>query len=58
MYIVKLEIGYSEAEFWFEDINDASQFMDVAIRSKKDDEDRVKVMLEYEKRKEEIDGKY
>lgn len=56
MYIVKLEIGYNMAEFEFNDINDASQFMDVAIRSKKDDEDRVKVMLEYEKREEEIDG--
>ena len=56
MYIVKLEIGYSEVEFWFKDINDASKFMDVAIRSKKDGEDKVKVMLEYEKRKEEIDG--
>lgn len=56
MYIVKLEIGYSEVEFEFDNINDASQFMDVAIRSKKDDEDRVKVMLEFEKREEEIDG--
>ena len=56
MYIVKLEIGYSEVEFEFNNINDASKFMDIAIRSKKDDEDRVKVMLEYGKRKEEIDG--
>lgn len=56
MYIVKLEIGYSEAEFEFDNIYDASQFMDVAIKSKKDDEDKVKVILEYEKRKEEIDG--
>ena len=56
MYIVKLEIGYSEAEFEFDNINDASRFMDVAIKSKKDDEDKVKVILEYEKRKEEIDG--
>lgn len=56
MYIVKLEVGYSEVEFWFKDINDASKFMDVAIRSKKDGEDKVKVMLEYEKREEEIDA--
>ena len=56
MYIVKLEIGYSEAEFWFKDINDASKFMDVVIKSKKDDEDKVKVRLEYGKREEEIDG--
>ena len=56
MYIVKLEIGYSEVEFWFKDINDASQFMDVTIRSKKDGEDKVKVMLEYKKREEEIDA--
>ena len=56
MYIVKLEIGYSEVEFWSKDINDASQFMDVAIRSKKDGEDKVKVMLEYKKREEEIDA--
>lgn len=56
MYIVKLEIGYSEVEFEFDNINDASQFMDVAIRSKKDGEDKVKVMLEYKKREEEIDA--
>lgn len=56
MYIVKLEIGYSEVEFEFNNINDASQFMDVAIRSKKDGEDKVKVMLEYKKREEEIDA--
>lgn len=56
MYIVKLEIGYYEAEFWFKDINDASKFMDVAIRSKKDEEDKVKVRLEYEKKEEEIDA--
>ena len=56
MYIVKLEIGYSEVEFEFNNILDASQFMDVVIRSKKDDEDKVKVMLEYEKREEEIDA--
>lgn len=56
MYIVKLEIGYSEVEFEFDNINDASQFMDIAIRSKKDGEDKVKVMLEYKKREEEIDA--
>lgn len=56
MYIVKLEIGYNMAKFEFNNINDASQFMDVAIRSKKDGEDKVKVMLEYEKREEEIDA--
>ena len=56
MYIVKLEIGYSETEFEFNNINDASQFMDVAIRSKKDGEEKGKVMLEYKKREEEIDA--
>jgi hypothetical protein len=56
MYIVILEIGYSTAEFWFKNINDASKFMDVVIKSKKDEEDKVKVRLEYEKREEEIDG--
>jgi hypothetical protein len=56
MYIVILEIGYSTAEFWFKDINNASKFMDVVIKSKKDEEDKVKVRLEYEKREDEIDG--
>ena len=44
-YIVKIEISYHRTEFEFGNIEEASNFMEVAVKHNVKGEDRVKVYL-------------